>query len=50
MQIKGSNLKGSWCSSPNPSFKIFKCTNNNEFFAYESEHVHKTSNPLWKTF
>ncbi|CAD8153924.1 unnamed protein product [Paramecium pentaurelia] len=50
MQIKGSNLKGSWCSSPNPSFKIFKCSNNNEFFAYESEHVHKTSNPLWKTF
>lgn len=45
MQIQGSRLKGSWCSAPNPSFKLFKCTNNNEFFAYESEHIHKTSNP-----
>ncbi|CAD8149567.1 unnamed protein product [Paramecium octaurelia] len=50
MQIHGSRIKGSWCSAPNPSFKLFKCTNNNEFFAYESEHIHKTSNPQWKTF
>ncbi|CAD8072644.1 unnamed protein product [Paramecium sonneborni] len=50
MQIKGSNLKGSWCSQPNPSFKLYKCTNSNEFFAYQSELVHKTSNPSWKTF
>ena len=45
MQIKGSNLKGTWCSSPNPSFKIFKCTNLNEYFAYESEIIHNTANP-----
>ncbi|CAD8066081.1 unnamed protein product [Paramecium sonneborni] len=50
MQIKGSSLKGSWCSAPNPSFKIFKNVNQNQFFAYQSELVHKTSNPQWKTF
>lgn len=48
MKIKGSNFKGSWCSNPNPSFKIFKNENNNEYFAYESEVIHKTNNPNWK--